>query len=354
MMLRLDNLTSMRIGMPFERLSKTFQDAIDVVLNLGYHYLWIDSLCIVQDSKCDWLREAALMKEVYQNALFTISATNPRALEEGLSSIRPFGVADSVIQHVRFGTSSSTKKAVRVTLRDALWGALISKTPITKRAWTLQERILSQRILHFASHQLAWECDELEACELYPAGLLDYIPENYLRRKKMKPTPNTPSQAHGEGDIRRSYYGAANAWMSVVRSYSRCDLTNASDKLIALSGVTQYYQNQLLGHDTYLAGLWRKIFAEELTWIPASRGKTCRRAKQYRAPSWSWAAVDGPVIFAFITGRCIRQYSVDVEIIDIRTDLLDPGNPTGGGTSRYCNSQRRTHRTVLATSSSIP
>ncbi|KAK3303794.1 uncharacterized protein B0T15DRAFT_496325 [Chaetomium strumarium] len=118
------------------------------------------------------------------------------------------------------------------------------------------------------------------------------------------------------------------AWSLVVQQYSNCDLTIASDKLIALSGVAHYHQRQLLGHDTYLAGLWRKTFIEELSWV--CEKLNCRRVKEYRAPPWSWAAVDGPVTFANPLVGHYERYDNEAEIIDIRTELLDPGNSTAG------------------------
>ncbi|KAK4236599.1 heterokaryon incompatibility protein-domain-containing protein [Achaetomium macrosporum] len=329
MMLRTDNLSSMTVGVQFEDLSKTFQDAVDVTLNLGYHYLWIDSLCIIQDSKEDWLREASLMKEVYQNALFTISAANPRAPEEGLSSVRHSEVVGSLVHSVRWDTNSSEKRSVRITMEPAdLWATLLSRAPITKRAWILQERILSHRILHFASSQLAWECDELEACELYPAGILVGALENRVGmapRSILKPIPDAPSSAHSDGALGSAWH---RAWLAVVEQYTRCSLSEPSDKLIALSGVANYYQAQLVDDNRYLAGLWQKTFVEELAWMRWSGSYYMAgcRAKEYRAPSWSWAAIDYPVKFVWH-----RAYDRALaKLIDVQTNLIDPANKTGG------------------------
>lgn len=321
-------------------------------MNLGYNYLWIDSLCIIQDSKEDWLREAALMREVYPNALLTISAANPRALEEGLSSVRHSEVIDSLVHAVRVDGNSSERKRVRISQSSKdLFTKVVSRAPIAKRAWILQEWILSHRILYFASSQLAWECDELEACELYPSGITEDASELYptripverriwtghAPRRALKALPHALSQSRrsaryiGLPSLVESYsdaFGSAwhTGWRLLVENYTRCDLTKASDKLIALTGVANYYRRLLLGDNPYLAGLWQKTLVEDLPWMYADTTGGCR-VKEYRAPSWSWAAIDGLVMYFSMKPK---EYDRRVEVIDIRTDLVDPENGTGG------------------------
>ncbi|KAF8851703.1 HET-domain-containing protein [Acephala macrosclerotiorum] len=67
-------LPSRQAGIPFSEFPKTFQDAVTITKRLGFQYLWIDSLCIIQDSKSDWAAEAARMGMVYKHSTLTISA----------------------------------------------------------------------------------------------------------------------------------------------------------------------------------------------------------------------------------------------------------------------------------------
>ena len=69
------SLASMMEGLPMSELSETFKDAMFITSRLGVRYLWIDSLCIIQDSVRDWQQESALMGSVYSNAICNIAAT---------------------------------------------------------------------------------------------------------------------------------------------------------------------------------------------------------------------------------------------------------------------------------------
>lgn len=171
MTLGFENINALKLSIPFNALSKTFQHAISVTLKLGYNYLWIDSLCIIQDSNDDWLNEASSMNEVYQNSHFTISANTSRSLTNGLISVRCSDHVSCLYHDVRFKSRSQATKEARI-VDLTLWSSLIRDTPLSRRGWILQERLLSPRVLHFTNSQLAWECDELEACQTYPKGIL--------------------------------------------------------------------------------------------------------------------------------------------------------------------------------------
>ncbi|KAF2636629.1 HET-domain-containing protein, partial [Massarina eburnea CBS 473.64] len=278
------HLSSMKDNIAFEELPKTFQDAARVALYFDCHYLWIDSLCLIQNSQEDWLHEASV-KEVYRHCLFTISATNPHSPETGLSSGRQVTIWD-----------------------EDLWGALVHDSPLNKRGWTLQERFLSPRILHFSNTQLAWECESFEACELSPHGI---EPEEHHSARLSKRNVSTET-------IR----SLQDAWVNVVVNYSKCSTTRPNDKLLALSVVASYYQEKM--KDTYLAGLWKNNFVRQLAWLREERHLQEGGATEYRAPSWSWAATDGVVDMVDF-----RYDNIKAELVNAETTLIDPDNPTG-------------------------
>lgn len=70
-----ENLEKMKSGIILSQLSKTFQDAIRVTRSLGVRYLWIDALCIIQDSEDDWQQESARMNQTYSASFCNIAAT---------------------------------------------------------------------------------------------------------------------------------------------------------------------------------------------------------------------------------------------------------------------------------------
>lgn len=148
--------------------------------------------------------------------------------------------------------------------------------PLVTRAWPVQERALPRRTLHFGKHQMYFECNEGFRGE---NGL--HIPWRYhsihsiIKRDQHGPMSNEDRNA------------ALALWYSLLWNYGDRRLTEASDKLPAISGIARLLAERL--DDEYMAGLWRKSLIEELLW----QGLKVRRLPQYRAPSWSWASVDG-------------------------------------------------------------
>jgi hypothetical protein len=74
-MLKMTNLNQFIECIDIAELPKTFQDAIEISRRLDIRFLWIDSLCIIQDSKEDWLKESVIMGDIYQHAYCNIAAT---------------------------------------------------------------------------------------------------------------------------------------------------------------------------------------------------------------------------------------------------------------------------------------
>ena len=160
-------------GIAVSTLPKTFQDAITITRQLSLQYLWIDSLCIIQegDNFEDWARESSMMGSVYQNANCNIAAT---AASNG--TLGCFQTRDPLLAQpcrVRFDKELKKfglKKGIYDFVLRTLWEHGLSEAPLLKRAWVVQERVLARRVLHFARNQLFWECSELVSIILYPSG----------------------------------------------------------------------------------------------------------------------------------------------------------------------------------------
>lgn len=118
-----------------ETLSTTFRDAVMVTRHLGFQYLWIDSLCIIQDSKDDWLKESSLMQEYYKNAILTIAADSGAGDHEGfLNKPRPCKTAAIKLPYWKNDTQADF-----VYARPRMENPFSDKTPLSARCWTLQE-----------------------------------------------------------------------------------------------------------------------------------------------------------------------------------------------------------------------
>ncbi|ESU17472.1 hypothetical protein FGSG_13822, partial [Fusarium graminearum PH-1] len=164
----------------FARFPRTFQDAIIVCRKLNIKYLWIDSLCIIQDDEHDWAVESPKMCDVYQNAYLTIAAAAAHNSSKGLFHSRPFSAQttfttvsknDDKVEEVEiFARPWNSQGHWIDNIGDGPWCR--NHNPLEKRAWTLQEHVLSRRILRFAAHELVWQCREVHLCECRPGSHL--------------------------------------------------------------------------------------------------------------------------------------------------------------------------------------
>lgn len=168
-------------------LPKSFADAIAVTRTMGQKYLWIDSLCILQDSAEDWVFESSRMDQVYSHALFTISAdaaanSSSGFLEPPARVVRKHSVVDCDLSSTDISTSQSTVHvrergdlAFQLPYHDFLPGTRLPwrinpilepvRSKLSTRAWAFQERLLSPRTLHFGPTEMAWECRAVCNCE---------------------------------------------------------------------------------------------------------------------------------------------------------------------------------------------
>ena len=297
-------------------------------------YLWIDALCILQDSVDDWRSEASTMTDVYRNSYCNISATGASGPEQGCFFQRdPFLVPPIVVR----GTWDKTTK-MSYNVRPKLFSTNhVDLSPLNLRAWVLQERILSSRILHCGKEQLLWECLEMDACETYPNGVPG--PRNHQMKMKsfglaigsrtgrelaLEPAQRQSISIGRKYDL---YY-----WPEIVTAYTRGKLTRADDKLVAISGLAKRLQS--MTGDEYLAGLWRSSLPYELTWqVDSSLNEPRVRPTFFRAPTWSWASVDTPVSYGF-TANGPRHGHIMIEVIASGVDVVN-ADPTGQLTNGF-------------------
>lgn len=257
------------LSIPVEYLCQTFQDALLILRYIGLEYLWIDSLCIIQDSAEDWERESALMSAVYGFSELTIAASHARDGSQGCFTSRKLS-CPAVIQ-----LSTHRNSTVTYNYYDGREGAhyrrkeeRFENLPLTKRAWAFQERVLSPRVIFFNETEISWLCAK--------GASLESDPSVYLR--------DGPMTHRGQD------------WQEIVQRYSGCDLTYEKDRLVALSGLAKRQQENLDG--VYLAGMWGQRIEDQLCWyIERLTPPKFLPANETHMPSWSWACGKGQVQF---------------------------------------------------------
>lgn len=276
------NLARFRQGAPICELPPLFRDFATVARAFHIRYVWIDSLCIIQDSVEDWEAEASKMRYVYANSACNIAALASNSPEESIfhrreiESIRPRMVRSSLF---------ADRPSLHYIFEKGYWDRQLSDGPLHNRGWFFQERFLAPRVLYFGKDQILWECFSEHKCECFPHG----IPAHWSD-KKMDSLFNYMS-TDGSHSRPRMPLHVFNLWNDIVKQYSRCDLTKASDKMFAIAGVAKLFHD--ITGDEYVAGWWKSRLLESLDWRVFE--PRARISADYRAPSWSWASVDGPV-----------------------------------------------------------
>ncbi|KAL9607138.1 MAG: hypothetical protein Q9167_007921 [Letrouitia subvulpina] len=299
--LQTSNLSSLTKGIQVDQLPKTFQDAIQVCKYLRIQFLWIDSLCILQDSKDDWRKNAAAMYDFYHNSEVTLFALDAANSDGGLSLNRIFGerlwtttmkISGSLwrkpqlltewLRHDSFATSLIANEG-KNWVAGELEGAIL-----LTRAWVFQERMAARCKIFFGRNQLFWECQHHTLGE---AGRLR-VEESSNDDVRFVPWLPSLKRAPWDGSLPGD---PVFVWHHMIERYTSCALTEQSDRLVAISGVARMFQSSL-SRGEYLAGLWSTSIVEDLAWYqlgtqPASN----------HTPSWTWASVEGGVRYSCST-----------------------------------------------------
>ncbi|PQE20732.1 heterokaryon incompatibility -domain-containing protein [Rutstroemia sp. NJR-2017a BBW] len=353
--LKKENQKDMLQSIDYDSLPSNFKDAIYFTRKMGFKYLWIDSLCIMQDSKEDWARESKAMCDIYAKAFCTLFSSGSVDAYGGCFHERyPF-------QYAPCELLSSENEILTCQLRAPNpFLAQVEYAPLNQRAWAFQERILSRRIVHFGTTLLLFECRTQYLSELQGSSLhlgreyvtLDgfhfnnqkfgYLSGNKKMDQKYIYTTSIanpdgrlgrrlslnakPNPLYRLGPIRESILsspvvsnrGAFFAlrkdqdaalvyekplplkkqlrlhqnWFQLVEAYTSAKLTHSSDRTIAMLGIALSIKGQRRDIH-YFAGLWCHFVIFDLLWCVAETPE--QQPKDTRAPSWSWMAVDGKI-----------------------------------------------------------
>ncbi|KAK0648659.1 heterokaryon incompatibility protein-domain-containing protein, partial [Cercophora newfieldiana] len=244
-------------GIQYMDLPKTLQDAVDVTRALQVPYLWVDSLCIIQDDVDgrDWRIESAKMDRIYEGSFLTISATSAQAVTEGFLGQR------IVIASEPETTTPKTRHRHDAVIPEDSDEANLRQYPLLSRAWTFQERLLSTRTLHFLPHETIFECRSDMWCEC-GGSRADQL---WKKGKVRGSVYNRAAAGAFRGDI---YRGPSEVWQLLIQQYSKRRLSKWEDRLLALSGIARKFSKQFGMNATgaYHAGLWEVDILWHVLW----------------------------------------------------------------------------------------
>ncbi|KAL5363597.1 heterokaryon incompatibility protein-domain-containing protein [Aspergillus floccosus] len=304
-------------GLSWSSLHETYQDVVDIAIKLNIDYLWIDALCIIQDNPADKSRQLRQMGDIYKNSYLTVCASD---------GLRPFAARDGIYRpnvpvyrrfQMTLGDVTGHPEAFEVPYHDVITGNQVqnfSDETVSSRGWTFQERVLSPRMLFFGQTQVYFECSE------YCIG-----EDGFLRPGRQLKADDIPSGVN-----------FWEYWWSLVAIYCTRELTVEFDKLVAIGGLAKVLNdNYGASEREYVAGLWTgpHVLGDLLWSVTGDQDtKLDWDARNYRAPSWSWAAVDGqvsPPVHEYRHGDGIARL-VEEPVVDLKDSHNKYGEVTGG------------------------
>jgi hypothetical protein len=271
----LSNIDSMRQRIVLGDLPRTIQDAICVTRSIGQRYLWVDALCIIQDSDEDKQHEIQKMGSIYKNAMLTISAATASAVSEGFLGRQP-----EPLPSLKWELDVPDVGTHTIFISTAL-EAHLPHHPLDDRGWALQESLLSPRLLVFSEQEPIWHCHAVKArapkgsyteCAVFSTRIPRWLAPNARPETPVRPTPDQ------------------KLWADIVCNFTQRLLTDKEDRLNAVAGVAA--ELQLRWNDDYFFGHWKRFFVEQLAWYTAPPSPVSSGERSSRAPTWSWASLD--------------------------------------------------------------
>ncbi|KAF9460037.1 heterokaryon incompatibility protein-domain-containing protein [Collybia nuda] len=330
-----DNISDLMTGggIDLSVVATTIKDAIVATRRLGLQYLWVDSLCIIQDDEEDKRAEISRMRDIYKDAYCTLIIESATDSMDGFLRRQPD--PDFPVYHLPLAKPHNggyTYEVVR--LRNvATYNYEPQKAAVNGRAWTMEERLLSQRKLLYTQKQLRWECQSQKRQDggFPPRGTTGrdptYVQPFYkvIDAKELE-TPWSP--AYPEPDL-KGQDKLRRFWDLLVNEYTARECTNPVDKIRAFGGIAAEFQ-RVFPEDKYLAGLWKDTLFLGLLWCRNGDVAALPRPAKYRSPSWSWAAIDSEVLTERFEWCLDKEKTAQFfEILDGETTLRSANAPYG-------------------------
>jgi Heterokaryon incompatibility protein (HET) len=291
------------ICLPSDKLPQTIRDAINITRSLAIRYLWVDALCILQDNTDDKSVEIGEMGRIYRNAMVTIAAGSSQRVTDGFLKERTIPYS----YQLPFYLSAGRFGIISLRACEKLGHAKVD--PLETRGWTLQESLLSRRVLYYGSRDLLWKCQREHFVPVYKTHHFYFSTLGY-----QLPASMSSGRKGHHSEIPRLQ---SRIWRELVDNYSSRELTILEDRLPALAGIASELQN--IWKDTYLAGMWQNCLIRQLGWQ-----RTYIKdppPEPFRSPSWSWASSRSRVIFLEAFREDARFVACEVIPVDKKSPL---------------------------------
>ncbi|KAH8897269.1 HET-domain-containing protein [Thozetella sp. PMI_491] len=280
-------------AIPIQALPRTFTDAIQLARDLAIPFIWIDALCIVQDDPQEWQSEAARMGSVYRGSQVTISAVQSSNSAEGCYRSDESGQCHGeTLFRTWSGKEDRPDLLVRIYRGDVRDRAS-SGTALSARGWTLQEQLLSKRVISCMRPEVHWSCQRHYVTE---SGLC--FPRADKSRKGLPLQMPSDQNSHSQLSVPRHESMEHGKWTVIVKNYSNRSFTFPGDRVAGIAGIVRYMEAQL-GEESIL-GLWKSSLSEDLGWMRIQREpEPAFHSLAESLPSWTWLTCQGGLTYDF-------------------------------------------------------
>lgn len=323
-------------------------DALRICRALGLGHIWIDSLCIVQDDRQDWLSQIPLMSSIYSGATVVVSAQAASTVFDGCLGFGP--AANAPMKRIEVDTEhEGVVRRVQLSIQEENMryfddipghhsqrptGDTQSLLPLSLRAWAYQERFLANRTVFFTASEMSWQCAVHSICECQtearqvvanPYG--DFLLFGQLAPilQAERDLPSAPLKKHG-------------LWCEIIRQYSSRQLTVWTDRLAALQGAVEALtcgMPDVFKAQDYVFGFWRPFLERSLSWhrdtLSPAFGEGSSALRSY-APSWSWVSCPAPT--EYYSYEWNPTSKALVEIVDLEVKYSTPMGSFGPGSGK--------------------
>jgi hypothetical protein len=290
-----ETLAARLAGIDYEDLPPLFQDVVTTCRALGFQYLWIDRLCIVQGARGDFLRQAPKIGDIYGNAIITIASASATTENDRILTQR-----DPKWESMSLEVSANNLGMLRFSMRHRSH-RLGSESQggdygrISTRAWTWQERMLSARTVFFTPSALKFECRTHSIWEGFGPGVVGHSWSAQLENITFQ------------------------SWLGLVEEFTKRDITKDTDRRPAMDAVIERL-GRITGRK-WIWGLWQDAMVESLCWMAnarkeAARDVPCKMYYDFYAPTWSWLSIVGPV--SYVSAKGMLGAETDPVIHDLQ------------------------------------
>ena len=279
---------------------------------LGFRYIWIDSLCIIQDDAADWQVEAADMGRIYASAHLTIAATSSQSTHDGFLR-RDGSASELVTMPYHAHDDPDVKGEFYLDPRSRSQARDIVSSNWNRRGWTFQERLLSARVLHFCQERICFEC---RGCDVTEDNQAPHVSQQAIW---LNPDPGRPKQWMSILEDEEPYR-TYRIYYSMIQRYTEREFTFQTDLQPAILGLVKEMKRTI--DDECIWGIWRGGFHRGLLWCRHNldsnpeKADYLTRPSEKRAPSWSWISVNGSVSWNITRHKYNSQTQFGLKILE--------------------------------------